>query len=109
MAKILNNNAYKLAQLEKVSPNHHKKSAGGYRDFRTNPIPMDVKKAIEVNRAPQAGPKINAPTVPQRNGNNPGLPHTVNDMEKGTTDSTRNIAIICGVLVLAGVIYYYYR
>jgi len=109
MSKILSNSAYKPGSFSKINPKHHNMAAGGYRDYKTHPVQVDAKKPIEVNRKPSSGSKINTPSIPTRNNTNPGLPNQVKEMEKGTTDSTRNMMIIGAIFVGAGVIYYYYR
>lgn len=105
--------AYRSSLAAKnLVPYHHKKAAGGYRDYTTNPIPKNHVKEYQINRAinkpGKLEPRTTAPTTTRTDNTKTGDLPTKNN-EAGTVSSTKNLMIIGGVLLAAGLVYYYYK
>lgn len=114
--KIVSGNSY-INQLKakNIVPQHHAKGAGGYRDYKTNPVLKNEIKEYQINKAAQTVGRNEARTnagngrpIDRTKDINKDLPTTAN--ESGTTTTNmRNIMIIGAVVVAAGLVYYYYR
>lgn len=111
--KIVSGHAYILQlKAKNLVPYHHKKAAGGYRDYTTNPIPKNEVKQMQVDRASQTNgrneSRTTSPTTP-KDDKTKGDIKDIKENEAGTTSNMRSIMMIGAVLVAAAGVYYYYR
>lgn len=113
--RFINGLAYRKNESQKKLANgHHKNARGGHRDYQTAPIPKNEGKTYHVDRAIKPGNQLGPPTkapqgVPRdQTARSPDLPDTVKSNEAGTVGSGKNLMLIGGLVVAAGLIYYYY-
>ncbi len=106
--------AYRSSLVAKnIVPYHHKRAAGGYRDYTTNPVPKNDVKKYQIDRAinkpGKLEPRTQAPTGPRSDSTKKDSVDKVKENETGTTSNTKNLMIIGGILLAAGIVYYYYK
>ena len=111
--QIMAGYAYRASLMAKsLTPQHHKKAAGGYRDYTTNPVRTNEVKAIQINRAVSTSGRTDARTTSSTGTRSDSTRDLsgVDKNEQGTlTANLQGIMIVGGILAAAGLIYYYYR